>query len=213
LLAAGGGRWTPRSWPMRSLPGTPSPSWSRRSVGWPVRCPTGPPRPPRCAAGMTTPRRASRRLTGMTGRQGRAGVGPGQRCQRVRVDVGDTRVSLGRAMVMTQSATAVTNTDRCRTGDRHRHDLRDAGVVGLLTLQEHHGGAGVRGVEQLHQAQHSPRLESRRPLAGAKGIITRLTGLPAKASRVPGRPSSTNGPLVSTRAVAGNRTFALDSGA
>jgi hypothetical protein len=40
---AAGGCWTPPSWPVRSPPRTPSPSWSRRSAGsagwwlWPVR--------------------------------------------------------------------------------------------------------------------------------------------------------------------------------
>src|SRR6266508_3485280 len=66
LLAGGGGRWTPRSWPMRPPPRTPSPSWSRRSGGWLGRCPARPPRSRRCARGMTTPPRASRRLTGRT---------------------------------------------------------------------------------------------------------------------------------------------------
>ena len=42
-----------------------------------------------------------------------------------------------------------------RVGHRHRHDLLDAGVLGLLAVPDDHGGAGLGGVEQLHQARHA----------------------------------------------------------
>ena len=64
--AGGAGRWTRRSWLMRWPPRTRSPSWSRRSAGWPGRCPARRSRSRRCAPGTTTPGRASRRSTGTT---------------------------------------------------------------------------------------------------------------------------------------------------
>src|SRR6266700_8205262 len=51
---------------MRWPPRTPSPSWSRRSGGWPVRRPARRRRSRRCARGTTTRRLASRRSTGTT---------------------------------------------------------------------------------------------------------------------------------------------------
>jgi hypothetical protein len=42
-----------------------------------------------------------------------------------------------------------------RFGDRHRHDLHDAGVLGVLAVPDDHRGAGLGGVEQLHQAGHA----------------------------------------------------------
>ena len=38
-----------------------------------------------------------------------------------------------------------------RVGHRHRHDLFDAGVLGVLAVPVDHRGAGLGGVEQLHQ--------------------------------------------------------------
>ena len=56
-----------------------------------------------------------------------------------------------RAMVMTQATTAVANTVPGGVGHRHRHDLFDAGVLGVLAVPVDHRGAGLGGVEQLHQ--------------------------------------------------------------
>ena len=63
-VAAANARWIPRSWPTRSPPRTPSPSWSRRSGGSGGSCLVAPRRLRRCAPGTTTAAPASRRSTG-----------------------------------------------------------------------------------------------------------------------------------------------------
>ena len=64
LTGGAAGLWTPRSWPMRWRPRTPSPSWCRPSGGWPARCLARQGRSRRCAPAMITASRASRRSTG-----------------------------------------------------------------------------------------------------------------------------------------------------
>ena len=203
-VAAGGGWWMPRSWPMRSPPRARSPSWSRRSGGG-RECPVRPPRSRRCALGMTPPPRTSPRSTGRIPGQGRAGVGAGQRRQRAGGGAGRRRVGrAGPGRGGAGGAGRRASRGTCRGLGWDRGALADR-------------PQGGRGPGQLHRGSRRPahpqvpqhRRDGDRAHVAAEpatGIITdeALTGAAGcklrcgRGRAVPGRRSRTSHPDPST---------------